>query len=604
MAMGQIFEKSRLVLGYILMSLVLIPTVLTTQPGWNTSLLVLAGVIVVLAIFCVCYSKQLGAWKVGKVDVLVLVWWLYILVRAYLQTDIPVAREVVTATLLFALYVVLRYLRVTYTDGEFRLSDLLLIAVAYELLLGIWQLVSGTSLHYRYPVTGSFFNPGPYSAYVAVGMVMAVSKLKEEYYRTIYRWQKAMYVFVIVVGCLMLGITQSRAAIVAVVGMVLLIFKDELDDYFHFIILFCIIGGGFLLWFKMGSAMGRTTIWYLSVYSLLDHFWAGSGIGSFPFAYGQELDAFFANLKDSHFWAQYADVADYAFSDLCQLAVEQGVIGVLLGGSIFVLSLKDIDIEDEWLLDTFLALCVFSLFSYPFQLLPFQILGVIFVSQRSIEYRSLCTLRPLHIWGVCSLAICLGLVCWQTTKPHLEAKREYQQLAGLQHASFIQEYYKLLPNCDDNPIFLFNFAKVLQSNGRYNDSNAMLEKGMRKSNDPMFLVLMGNNYQRMDSADVSKAIKFYDKAFTRMPNRIYPLYLKMKCYLKDGDDLMLEPLLWQMRFMEPKVPSKAVDDMKEEARKQYDLLQQRKRERYEKYLRERRESWFLMDYWDSLKPER
>lgn len=602
MAMGQIFEKSRLVLGYILMSLVLIPTVLTTQPSWNASLLVLAGVIVVLAIFCVFYSKQLGAWKVGKVDVLVLVWWLYILVRAYLQTDIPVAREVVTATLLFALYVALRYLRVTYTDGEFRLSDLLLIAVTYELLLGIWQLVGGTSLHYRYPVTGSFFNPGPYSAYIAVGMVMAISKLKEEYYRTIYRWQKALYVFVIVVGCLMLGITQSRAAIVAVVGMTLLTFKDELDDYFHFIILFCIIGGGFLLWLKMGSAMGRMTIWHLSISSLLDHFLVGSGIGSFPFAYGQELDAVFANLKDSHFWVQYADVTDYAFSDLCQLAVEQGVIGVLLGGAIFVLSL--IDTEEEWLLDTFLALCVFSLFSYPFQLLPFQILAVVFVSQRRIEYRHLCALRPLHILGVCALAICCVLVCWNVTKPRLEAKRAYQQIAGLKHASFIPEYYKLLPNSDDNPNFLFNFAKVLQSNGRYNDSNAMLEKGMKKSNDPMFLVLMGNNYLHMDQAVVHKALEYYDKAFTRMPNRIYPLYLKMKYYLKDGNDLMLEPLLWQMRFMEPKVPSKAVDDMKEEARKQYDLLQQRKRERYERKMRENREFWFLFDYRNAIQPIR
>ena len=132
----------------------------------------------------------------------------------------------------------------------------------------------------------------------------------------------------------------------------------------------------------------------------------------------------------------------------------------------------------------------------------------------------------------------------------------------------------------------------------------MLEKGMKKSNDPMFLVLMGNNYLHMDQAVVHKALEYYDKAFTRMPNRIYPLYLKMKYYLKDGNDLMLEPLLWQMRFMEPKVPSKAVDDMKEEARKQYDLLQQRKRERYERKMRENREFWFLFDYRNAIQPIR
>lgn len=45
--------------------------------------------------------------------------------------------------------------------------------------LGIWQLGVGKSLHPLFPVTGSFYNPGPYAAYVAIGMSVALVQLAE-----------------------------------------------------------------------------------------------------------------------------------------------------------------------------------------------------------------------------------------------------------------------------------------------------------------------------------------------------------------------------------------------------------------------------------------
>ena len=97
----------------------------------------------------------------------------------------------------------------------------------------------------------------------------------------------------------------------------------------------------------------------------------------------------------------------------------------------------------------------------------------------------------------------------------------------------MKDYYALLPSCSENKYFLFDFGKRLRHDKRYLDSNGILSKGLRISNDPMFLVLMGNNYRDMNIMD--KAERYYKLAYMQMPNRLYPLFQLFKLY-----DLMNE----------------------------------------------------------------
>ena len=121
-----------------------------------------------------------------------------------------------------------------------------------------------------------------------------------------------------------------------------------------------------------------------------------------------------------------------------------------------------------------------------------------------------------------------SLVARADMERRVAASEDYRLMAGVDASYMIDDYYELLPLMGDNERFLFDFGKALAGLGRHNDSNAMLRWGAQLSADPMFTVLMGNNYRAMGMP--AEAERCYRSAFSIMPNRIYPLYRLMKLY--------------------------------------------------------------------------
>ncbi len=559
-------NKIREVFGCILPICILLLTVQTYDYGWS-ELLVWLLMVLVGASFCmgVC-SWFCGKIRLGVVDGLMLAWWIFMLLRVYLQPSVPCCREVVTYTSLYLLYIVFRF-----SDAISRLKDnvflwILFSTVVFELLLGAWQLYARTSHHALYLVTGSFFNPGPYSALVALGMVMAIYLLNQrKNTRKVEVWVSG---FVLVGGSMMLALTRSRSAMVVVAAMALYQYRLMLRRYWLLVFALVVLGTSILFLLKFESAMGRIVLWWQSVCIWLEHPIWGAGIGTFKGEYGRQLEVFFSSQNHVRFLSQYADATDFAFCDFLQLLAEQGVVGGILCLAIVRLSLRRLYQEERVLFFAFVALLFFSMFSYPFQLLPYQILAMVLVARAA---KNAGRVR-MPVWTrlLCLIVVgALSFGCYRIAKERAEAQQEYKQCVGLMHGSFIKDYHRLYPLCRDDKRFLFDFAKILQANQRYLDSNAILREGILVSNDPMFWVLMGNNFRKMKQYD--EAMASYDTAFRRMPNRIYPLYQKMLLFQKiDNQKAMLAVARNIIAFQE-KVPSPAVDEMKSKAR---DLLNQ------------------------------
>lgn len=112
----------------------------------------------------------------------------------------------------------------------------------------------------------------------------------------------------------------------------------------------------------------------------------------------------------------------------------------------------------------------------------------------------------------------------------------------------------------DNPQFLFDFGKALRELKRYNDSNAMLRRGALCSADPMFHVLMGNNYRDMGHCNLAE--QSYEKAFAIMPNRLYPLYQLMLMYRDNGNVEKARIMAERVLALKPKIESPATKEMK------------------------------------------
>ena len=98
---------------------------------------------------------------------------------------------------------------------------------------------------------------------------------------------------------------------------------------------------------------------------------------------------------------------------------------------------------------------------------------------------------------------------------------------------------------------------------RYNDSNAALRDGLMVSSDPMFHVVMGNNYKALKV--YKEAEESYKTAFYMGPNKMYPLYQLLQLYIEFGDTENALDTARRIVNFEPKVRSKATDEMQQSA---------------------------------------
>lgn len=86
-----------------------------------------------------------------------------------------------------------------------------------------------------------------------------------------------------------------------------------------------------------------------------------------------------------------AGVTDYAYNTLVKVLVEQGLVGALLWITITVVAMWRLYKTSVSLFMGMVSLLVFSMFSYPFELLPYRIIAVmVFAWSESREKSTLC----------------------------------------------------------------------------------------------------------------------------------------------------------------------------------------------------------------------
>lgn len=127
----------------------------------------------------------------------------------------------------------------------------------------------------------------------------------------------------------------------------------------------------------------------------------------------------------------------------------------------------------------------------------------------------------------------------------------------------LKDYYAFMETETDDANYMFCFGKALSSLKRYSDSNAILRKGTLVSADPMFYVVMGNNYR--NTGMPLQAEWCYKRAFAMMPNRLYPLYKLAQLYHDTGQTDEMRRICKRVMHFRPKIESRATNEMKAEA---------------------------------------
>lgn len=521
-------------------------------------------------------------------DVIVSMWFLYYVGRAWIGNEWPCQMEFLKTTELWMLYVALR---VSFNDTK--ISAWVLIGVilafgSYEAYLGVSQMYGNNqSRHLLYALTGNFLNPGPYSAYLMIGVVVGLVALKEVSDKAIVTavpkfipmkvadvlkaitWRHIIIAAVAFMAIL-LPATMSRAAYVGLAVFALLFYRYKYWK-FRYVVWGCILMAGIAVYFmKQGSADGRMVIWKASLTTWMHYPFCGVGVGGLWHAFSDGMSELTASGKA----LTSGGVPDWAYNSLVKIVVEQGAVGGIFAISFTAAALAKLSRNSSPLFWGMVALLVFSMFSYPFDLLPYKVIAVLVVawSESNVERLKLKVERqkaPIYRqfeigrMKVFVLTCFLGFASWQAGKIAYKSFELAWDFGNGYYKYTLYDFARLKEKANDNYEFLFTYGKMLREEGRYNESNAVLKQGTMCSADPMFYVLMGNNYKDMKHYDLAE--KLYYKAFAVMPNRLYPYHQLMLLYKDWGDMKKATAMAKRVVEMKPKVDSRLTREIKKAA---------------------------------------
>lgn len=510
-------------------------------------------------------------------DVIVVVWFAYYVGRTWIGNEWPCRMEFLRTVQLFLMYVSLRVALQGTKMPAWVLICCILAFGCYEAWLGISQMyVDENSRHNLYALTGNFLNPGPYSAYLMIGVVVGLVALKEMPNKAIVSampkfmpikvaeclkaitW-KHLIIAAVTIMAMVLPATLSRAAFVGIAVVALLIYRDNYWRYRYIVWGAIVLVGIAFYFFKQGSADGRIIIWKAALSSWIDMPWLGVGIGGFDNAFAEGL----AKLSAYDMDFSSAGVADYAFNILLKIFTEQGVVGVFLAICFTAVTMMNLSRNNDSLFWGMVSLLVFAMFSYPFDLLPYKVIAVLIIAwSESIEDKRVYEIGNIKVF---LLSCFFSLTSWQAGKIASESyQADWDSYMPIEFNSYsIKMGYKWLSLENDNSRFLFSFGKKLREDGRYNDSNAIFCQGTKCSADPLFYIHMGNNYKEMKHYDLAE--KSYYKAFAVMPNRLLPFYQLMLLYKDSGDMKKAKAMARQVIEMKPKIESRLTKEMKDKA---------------------------------------
>ena len=545
------------IIGACIILMLMLATVMPVARRWMAcEVWIFYGIPVLMLLgFTILMLKKIK-FECTLTDVIVALWFTYYVGRVWIGNEWPCKMEFLKTAELFLLYVGLRMAFYRTKMSVWVLIGSILVFGCYEALLGALQMyVDGASRHGLFALTGNFLNPGPYSAYLMIGVVVGMVSLKD-----VEGIWKQLIIVAVVIMAIILPSTWSRAAFLGVTMVALIAFKDQYWKYRYLIWGVILLAAIVFYLIKQGSADGRLMIWKASLTTWINAPWFGVGVGGFYNAFAEGM----AQLSTSNMDFSSTDVPDGAYNVLLKIVVEQGVVGGIMAISLTAIAMVMISRSSKPLFYGMVALLVFAMFSYPFDLLPYKVIAVLIVAwSESVGGKGLFKISRVK---VLFMSCFLGFASWQAgmiVDNSCKIEKEGYKLSGFSDFYSFEEGYEWLASESDNHEFLFSFGKKLREECRYNDSNAVLKQGTKCSADPMFYVLMGNNYKDMKYYGLAE--QAYNKAFSVMPNRLYPLYQLMLLYQDSGNKQKAKAMAKRVVEMKPKVESPATRDMKKKA---------------------------------------
>ena len=533
------------------------------------------------------FISRFNSIQITKLDICVCVLACYILLQSVTLHHLTVHHFLMGGFAL--LYAVIRSMDL---ESIKKIAVILMICAAIQAFYGLLQLFGVVKAQSSlFNITGSFYNPGPLGGYLA--MIFAIpltSIIREGDLLDAHQqsWKKTLYYFGVIITAVAIICSQSRAAIVSLLLVCLILFYPKIRDhivkltktkkfwFYSLGVLVVLILSICIFKYKTISSFSRLYMWGITATILNKlNIWLGVGYYHFNPSYMNAQEMYFRNNPMSGY-SDYADNIAFCLNEPLQALVELGIIGslILLAIIYFVWTVRSG--SNRFLLQIKLCLfsiLVFSCFSYPFHTTIITLntcICLAFISTLSAQdNRHIILSFKLNkigrfISGILFLFFSIITACYaykfaNSLKDWEKANyyyRDYRYEESLPHYKKANAFF----STDGN--FLNNYGKALSLAQRYEESNTILDQATQHIVNSFSYTTMGQNYEML--GDMTLAETYYWKAHWLVPSKDYPLYLLFKLYDKEGDSTKVVDMGYRILHKKQKVPSIASEQIRKD----------------------------------------
>ncbi len=449
------------------------------------------------------------------------------------------------------------------------LQVVVLAAVVHAIVAVLQSFGVLSNYNYLFKTTGLFVNPGPYGCYLsfALAALLPCVILK---YGSFTKPQKILSVIDVLLLLYGLILSDSRAAYLATIVTVLIClflrFRSRIRiKRIHMGVLLLLFSGIMLALYmhRPSSANARLGIWKITVQAVGKKPLLGYGTDGFQRTYMLKQADYLTDTDEE--MRRNADEVKTAFNVPLELLYEQGIIGLLLWGSILFLSIKGIlgttDNKNSLLLFPILSFLVFSLFSYPHQIwgLTCPFIAVLSLSGNDKTF--------IKVEGKIGRKILLGLeLSLLSVLLLMFVSRALIDRNLIRYSRFDMDYQKVESYHTVNsilyhsPSLLFFWADNQMLLNDYEEAIPTIIQYKKYRN--FYTVERNLAYSYEITGDTVRALEHYEVAHAMCPGYMEPLFAQFLIYVAKSDSIAKSMGKEIINFT-PKITNSRTDAMKD-----------------------------------------
>lgn len=549
--------------------------------------LYLVNVVSLWIVFKAVCSLKNKALKIYAVDVVMLLFYLYVLVHYFLFSFYTFLYD---QFWVFTCYILLFYLfRWSYNrEQENRIlfnKTIYLIwfycfAQSVVALLQNFDFINSDNRYFK--TVGTFINPNFLGVYMVVGLLVLLYQILVVQEKRIV--VKAALLLSFFSMMYVLYLTESRASWMSlIIGFLFLLFTSQNSvDFFNAnkkktIILFAIISiavlGSLCLLYQLNkdSVDGRTLIRKIAVLDIQKSPFFGNGIFNFDGVYNNSKALYFTENQRPWKEMKVADYVSNALNDYIQIVFEIGLLGLILVSALLFLMVRKIELNPRArfalaIVAAFVFLGLFTSVLYNPTAMVFMVwaLSILFVyGNNKIEVFVISNNHTLSILRGISLFAFLSIGVLFTLKT--KSLRDFKTVIMDPNQKF---YYKLSNNdillIKDDAFIEFKLGYEKYSDQEIKTGISMIENSVKKSKIPEANIVLANIYTAQKDFKRTEQLLLANVGIE--PSRFEPRANLLHFYIQTNQKAKSIKIAQEIISLPVKIKSDKVNLFKQEAK--------------------------------------